>query len=82
LRRPHNIIEDHQMPLYEYACQECQHTFEELVFGDEAVTCPSCQSARLERLLSTPARPPAAAGLPTRCEGSGPPCGAPWCQRQ
>lgn len=71
------------MPLFEYVCQECQHAFEELVFGDEAVTCPSCQSARLERLLSAPAKPAAGgAGLPMRCEGSGPPCGAPWCQRK
>ena len=71
------------MPLFEYACQECQHTFEELVFDNEAVFCPTCQSGRLERLLSMPAKPLAShAALPTRCEGSGPPCGAPWCQRQ
>ena len=71
------------MPLYEYVCQECHHAFEELVFGGESVACPTCRSARLERLLSTPAKPATAtASLPTRCEGSGPPCGAPWCQRQ
>ena len=71
------------MPLFEYVCQECQHTFEELVFGDEAVNCPTCRSARLERLLSAPARTSSSsAALPMRCESSGPPCGAPWCQRQ
>ena len=70
------------MPLYEYACRDCDHTFEELVFGKEAVACPRCQGAKVERLLSVPARPQtAAASLPMRC-GDGPPCGAPWCQRQ
>jgi len=70
------------MPLYEFACQECQHTFEELVFGNETVQCPTCQSEHLERLASAPAKPmTSAAGLPMRCESSGPPCGAPWCKR-
>jgi putative FmdB family regulatory protein len=71
------------MPLYQYICAKCQRTFEELVFGDEAVECPECHGGRVERLLSVPAKPQAAgAALPSRCEGSGPPCGAPWCQRQ
>ena len=31
------------MPLYDYACQKCEHTFEALVFEDEAsVECPEC----------------------------------------
>jgi putative FmdB family regulatory protein len=25
------------MPLYEYSCQRCEHTFEELVFNGESV---------------------------------------------
>ena len=71
------------MPLYEYSCRQCRHTFEELVFGNEAVECPQCHGGRVERLLSVPARPQTApASLPMRCEGSGPPCGAPWCRRQ
>jgi putative FmdB family regulatory protein len=69
------------MPLYEYACQECEHTFETLVQGSETVECPECHSARLERLLSVPARPRAeAASLPMRCNSDGPPCG-PRCSR-
>ncbi|HYT93130.1 MAG TPA: zinc ribbon domain-containing protein [Gemmataceae bacterium] len=70
------------MPLYEYTCQKCQHAFEALVFDGEAVQCPECQGERVERLLSLPAKPQsAAAAMPMRCEGSGPPCGAPGCRR-
>ena len=45
------------MPLYEFACQECSHTFETLVFDGERVECPECQGNQLERLLSVPAKP-------------------------
>ncbi|HEY8505351.1 MAG TPA: zinc ribbon domain-containing protein [Gemmataceae bacterium] len=74
------------MPLYEFTCADCSHHFETLV-RDEAelrdAACPSCRSARVERLLSVPARPAAAPGvaLPTACNSEGPPCGAPWCRR-
>ena len=71
------------MPLYEYTCRKCQHTFEELVFGDETVECPQCHGARVERLLSLPARPQSAASSrPMQCNSSGPPCVAPGCQRK
>jgi putative FmdB family regulatory protein len=70
------------MPLYEYACKKCEHTFEALVFDGEAVECPECHSQRLDRLLSVPAKPNAAGtNLPMTCNSSGPPCGAPWCKR-
>jgi putative FmdB family regulatory protein len=70
------------MPLYEYSCQQCNHTFEALVFDGEAVECPQCRGDRLERLLSVPAKPQAAGeGPPMACNSSGPPCGAPWCRR-
>jgi putative FmdB family regulatory protein len=70
------------MPLYEYACKQCHHSFEALVYDGEAVDCPECHSKRLERLLSVPAKPHAAAdALPMACNSSGPPCGAPWCKR-
>ncbi len=69
------------MPLYEYACQSCSHTFEELVFDGEQVECPSCRGTKLERLLSVPARPRAeGASLPMNCNSDGPPCG-PVCRR-
>ena len=46
------------MPIYEFACQSCDHRFEELVgshVGLEAadVVCPECGSAKIERQLST-----------------------------
>ena len=43
------------MPLYEYTCQACEHTFEALVFDGEAVECPQCHDQQLERLWSVPA---------------------------
>ncbi len=66
------------MPMYEYECQECEHVFEELVYGDERVACPQCQSQKLEKLISVPARPQAESGageLPMTCRSEGPPCG-------
>jgi putative FmdB family regulatory protein len=70
------------MPLYEYSCQKCQHSFEALVFDGEEVQCPECQATRVERLLSVPAKPRSDSGaLPMRCDPSLPPCGAPGCRR-
>jgi len=40
------------IPIYEYSCKGCGHTFEELVRGEEQPACPSCQSPDLERLFS------------------------------
>jgi putative FmdB family regulatory protein len=68
------------MPLFEYTCHDCQHTFEELVFGEEAVECPECEGKRVERLLSVPARPQST-NLPLSCHRDAPPCGAPNCCR-
>jgi putative FmdB family regulatory protein len=71
------------MPLYEYTCRECQHTFEELVFGAEQVACPECHSRRLQKLLSVPGLPQVQdGGLTSPCgDPSLPPCGAPGCRR-
>lgn len=41
------------MPVYEYACRTCDHHFEELVFGDEAIACPRCSSEALTKRPST-----------------------------
>jgi putative FmdB family regulatory protein len=69
------------MPLYDYACQKCEHAFEALVFNDaEAVECPQCHSNKVQRQLSVPAKPPSEMPLPTACQSSGPPCG-PMCNR-
>lgn len=69
------------MPIYEYACKQCDHVFEALVQNDELIECPECHARRLERLLSVPARPVAAIA-PSACSAdpSLPPCG-PMCRR-
>jgi putative FmdB family regulatory protein len=41
------------MPIYEYACSGCGNRFEKLVrrFA-EAVSCPACESAAVDKQLS------------------------------
>ena len=42
------------MPIYEYACMECEDHFEELVRSSEqVVTCPSCGAAKVLKQLSS-----------------------------
>jgi putative FmdB family regulatory protein len=42
------------MPIYEYACMECESHFEELVRSSEqAITCPECGAAKVLKQLST-----------------------------
>jgi putative FmdB family regulatory protein len=42
------------VPIYEYACMECESHFEELVrSSDQAVTCPDCGAAKVLKQLST-----------------------------
>ncbi|HZG34420.1 MAG TPA: zinc ribbon domain-containing protein [Gaiellaceae bacterium] len=42
------------MPIYEYACMECESHFEELVRReDQAVSCPECGRANVLKQLST-----------------------------
>jgi putative FmdB family regulatory protein len=45
------------MPLYEYRCDTCHHTFEIIQkFSDPpAGTCPSCGGQSVQKLLSSPA---------------------------
>jgi putative FmdB family regulatory protein len=40
------------MPIFEYACLDCDHRFETLVRGEATPECPSCHSARLQKQLS------------------------------
>lgn len=44
------------MPIYEYACKNCEHTLEELqkISDDPLVLCPACGEPQLKRLLSAP----------------------------
>lgn len=41
------------MPIYEYRCQDCDATFEKLIFSaKEEPSCPKCGSKQVKRLLS------------------------------
>ncbi|HKK34523.1 MAG TPA: zinc ribbon domain-containing protein [Desulfomicrobiaceae bacterium] len=40
------------MPIYEYVCEKCQKEFEEIVLGDETITCPACGSRETTKLIS------------------------------
>jgi putative FmdB family regulatory protein len=40
------------MPIFEFRCQACGNEFEKLVFGSDAVECPSCHQADVEKLMS------------------------------
>jgi putative FmdB family regulatory protein len=40
------------MPLFEYACKECDHEFEALVRANAEPECPSCHSKELQRRFS------------------------------
>lgn len=41
------------MPMYDFYCAKCDHTFEELSFGEENVPCPHCGETA-ERRLAMP----------------------------
>lgn len=69
------------MPLYEYTCQECRHSFETLVLNGEQVECPECHGEKLERQFSVPAKPRTdGASLPMSCDPKLPPCGPGCCR--
>ena len=69
------------MPMYEYACQKCEHSFEALVFNGEAVECPECHGQRVKRLLSVPAKPRSQGqSLPISCDPKSPQCGPSCCK--
>ncbi len=70
------------MPLYEYSCRKCRHTFEALVFNGEQAECPECHGNRLERLFSVPAKPKSQgqSSLPLTCDPKLPPCGPGCCR--
>jgi putative FmdB family regulatory protein len=43
------------MPIYEYLCNKCGHSFEKLAFkgDDEQVFCPKCSDNKVKKLLNT-----------------------------
>ena len=44
------------MPIYEYACKQCNHTLDALqkMSDDPLVDCPECGAPALRKLLSAP----------------------------
>jgi putative FmdB family regulatory protein len=40
------------MPIFEYRCEECGHSFEAILFGEQTPECPKCHTAKLEKQLS------------------------------
>ena len=62
------------MPMFDYKCTSCDHTFEELVYssGEEPKVCPSCNAEAPEKLMSAPA-PLVGAAVSTASEAC--PCG-------
>lgn len=61
------------MPIYEYHCQPCDHTFETLIRSQSDVPhCPRCGSIELTKQFSVPA----AAQTGARSSSALPICGA------
>ena len=44
------------MPIFEYQCEACQHSFEKLAINSEEKcdVCPKCETKSVKRLLSAP----------------------------
>jgi putative FmdB family regulatory protein len=70
------------VPIYEYACMECEEHFEELVRSEQqVVTCPQCGAAKVLKQLSAFAvlgatsKPSFASGAGGGCCGGGCGCG-------
>ncbi len=41
------------MPIFEYKCNACGEDFEKLVFGNQSVKCPKCNSQDIRKKFST-----------------------------
>jgi putative FmdB family regulatory protein len=69
------------MPIYEYACMECEDHFDELVRSDDQViTCPSCNATDVLKQISAfavhgAAAKPSFGGSGGGCCGGGCGCG-------
>jgi putative FmdB family regulatory protein len=72
------------MPIYEYHCEPCEHTFETLIRGSSDVArCPKCGNIEVAKQFSVPAAAHSgrSASLPICGESSRPSegCGRPQC---
>jgi putative FmdB family regulatory protein len=64
------------MPIYEYRCTECGATFSRLQkigASAEGVKCPTCESEKVERLLSSFA---STSSSPSVASSAGASCGS------
>jgi putative FmdB family regulatory protein len=65
------------MPIFEYQCRDCDRPFELFVTADRKPACPSCGSANLLKLLSTPGMVGASASVGAEdCAAPAAMCGA------
>jgi putative FmdB family regulatory protein len=42
------------MPMFDFVCTACQHSFEALVRGSAEPSCPACGSTALEKQMALP----------------------------
>ena len=40
------------MPMFDFVCTSCQHSFEALVRGSQVPACPACGSEALEKQIA------------------------------
>lgn len=66
------------MPLFEFHCEDCDREFELLVGLKEQPQCPSCESLKLEKLMSaSAARVSSGSSLPMAGPACPPPSAGP-----
>ncbi|MBI4691162.1 MAG: zinc ribbon domain-containing protein [Nitrospirae bacterium] len=41
------------MPIFEFKCTKCGEDFEKLIFGNQTVRCPKCDSSEIKKKMST-----------------------------
>ena len=74
------------MPIFEYVCQQCEHEFEALVYGEQKAECPKCYSKKLIPQLSTFAvstkSNTSSMSAPAACGSCGDPSGPGACSRR
>jgi len=51
-----SLMEIYRVPIYEYACRNCEHTLDALqkMSDDPLLECPDCGEPQLKRLISAP----------------------------
>jgi len=67
------------MPIFEFACRQCGHRFEELIRGTPSAECPSCGSDDPEKLLSATAAHVSGSSGKLPVTSACPPADAPPC---